>query len=145
MNLLLDFGADPNSRKEFSLSYDTPLSIACELNYFEIAKLLLDYGADPTTKVKNGLCCIHLAAKNGCLEICLLLAARGCDPNIRDEFGNTAGYWAKKNQFTELAEIFPAATVGPLENNLHKNLVEEHFLEITPEEKKKMKGKKGNK
>ncbi len=35
-NLLLDFGADPNSRTEFNVGYETPLCIASEKNYFEV-------------------------------------------------------------------------------------------------------------
>jgi hypothetical protein len=35
-NLLLDFGANPNCRREFNVGYETPLAIACEFNYFEV-------------------------------------------------------------------------------------------------------------
>jgi ankyrin repeat protein len=139
VNLLLDFGADPNSRKEYSLGYETPLLIACENNYFEIAKLLIDYGADPTAKGSSGLTCIHLAAKNGCLELCLLLISRGCDPNIRDDFGNNASYWAKKNNHNDLLQFLShPLTVTPLENKEFRDQVDEHRLLITADMKKKM-------
>lgn len=36
VNLLLDFGADPNSHKQFTMGYESPLLIACEYNYFEV-------------------------------------------------------------------------------------------------------------
>jgi hypothetical protein len=36
VNLLLDFGADPNCRSEYSMGYSTPLLIASEYNYLEV-------------------------------------------------------------------------------------------------------------
>jgi hypothetical protein len=41
-NLLLDFGADPNTRTEFNVGYETPLCIASEKNYFEVINYNLD-------------------------------------------------------------------------------------------------------
>lgn len=138
-NLLLDFGANPNCRKEFSVGYETPLLIACESNYFEIAKLLLDFGADPTAKNSAGLNPLHLAAKNGCLELCLLLITRGCDMNIRDDQGDNASYWARKYNHSELLQFLPAPqTVTPLDNKEFRDQVDEHRLLITADMKKKM-------
>ena len=149
VNLLLDYGANPNLTTEWRMGGETPLMIACVNNFYEIAKLLLDYGADPTAKNTQGLPCLHLAAMNGCLEICLLLIARGCDPTMRDGFGNNASYWAKKNGYNDLLKFLPApVTLTPEDNKYHRDLVEEAYLLITPEEKKKMmkaKGKKGKK
>ena len=88
VNLLLDYGANPNLTTEWRMGGETPLMIACVNNFYEIAKLLLDYGADPTAKNTQGLPCLHLAAMNGCTEICLLLISRGCDATMRDGFGD---------------------------------------------------------
>jgi ankyrin repeat protein len=145
-NLLLDFGADPNSRKEFSLGYETPLLIAAENNYLEIAKLLLDFGADPTAKNSSGLNCLHLAAKSGCLEMCILLISRGCDQNIRDDFGNNASFWAKKGNHLELLQFLPPPlTVTDKDNKEHRDMVDEFRLLLTADDKKKMAAKKGKK
>ena len=128
---------------------ETPLMIACVNNFYEIAKLLLDYGADPTAKNTQGLPCLHLAAMNGCLEICLLLISRGCDPTMRDGFGNNAAYWAKRNGYNDLLKYLPApVTLTPEDNKYYNDQVEETYLLIKPEDKKKMmkaKGKKGKK
>lgn len=127
------------------MGYMTPLLIACEHNYFEVAQTLLDYGADPTARNNLGVPCLHFACRNGFLEVSLLLISRGCDANIRDDFGNNASYWAHRNNHKHILSFLPPpATVTPLENKEHRDQVEEKFLLITAEEKKKMM-KKGNK
>lgn len=80
---------------------------------------------------------------NGCLEICILLIARGCDPNLRDDFGNNASYWAKKNKHNTILQFLPPPmTVSPLENKEHRDQVDEHRFLITADDKKKMQSKK---
>lgn len=144
VNLLLDYGANPNVLTEWRMGAESPLMIACVNNFYEIAKLLLDYGADPTAKNAMGLPCLHLAAMNGCLEIALLLVSKGCDINMRDEFGNNCTYWAKRNGHDSLVKFLPpVVTLTPEDNKFYRDLVEEKFLLITPEEKKKMMKGKG--
>jgi ankyrin repeat protein len=145
VNLLLDFGADPNCRKEYQAGYETPLIIASQNNYFEIAKLLLDYGADPNSRDASGLVGLHYAAREGFFEIVLLLITRGCDPNIRDDLGNNASYWAKRNNRDNLLQILPpVACITPADNKEYRDLVDEYKFLITADDKKKM-GKGGGK
>lgn len=144
VNLLLDYGANPNVVTEWRMGGETPLMIACVNNFFEIAQLLLDYGADPTAKNTQGLPCLHLAAMNGCLEIVMLLTSRGCDPNMRDGFGNNAAYWAKRNGYNEILKYLPnVVTLTPEENKYHRDLIDEKFWLISAEDKKKMAKGKG--
>lgn len=76
----------------------------------------------------------------------MLLIARGCDPNIRDDFGNNANYWAKKYKHDELVSFLPApVTVGPQENKEFRDQVDEYRFLITADDKKKMQGKKNKK
>ncbi len=108
--------------------------------------MLLDYGADPTAKNSTGLNSLHLSAKNGNLEICLLLISRGCDPNIRDDFGNNASYWAKRNHFFDLLQFLPVPlTVNPVENKEFKEEARAYKMNIDLEEEKKKAAKKGKK
>jgi hypothetical protein len=68
-----------------------------------------------------------------------LLIARGCDPNIRDEFGNNAAYWAKEKKHVSLLSYLPTpVTVKPEENKEYYDQVQEHTLRFTPEELKKI-------
>ena len=145
VNLLLDFGADPNCRKEQSTGYETPLIIASMKNYFEIAKLLLDFGADPAARDASGLVGLHYAAREGFVELALLLIARGCDLNIRDNMGNNASYWAKRNNRNEILQYLPpVAFITPVDNKDYRDLVDEHKFLISADDKKKM-GKGGKK
>jgi hypothetical protein len=91
--------------------------------------------------------CLHYAARNGNLEICLLLITRGCDSNIRDDFGNNASYWAKKyNKIDILQFLPPPMMVSALENKEFRDDVDLHRYGLTAEDKKKMnKGKGGKK
>lgn len=142
--MLLEFGANPNSRREFMIGHETPLLIAAEFNYFKICEILLDYGSDPTSRNSTGLNPLHLAAKNGHLEVVLLLTTRGCDPNIRDDFGNNASYWAKRYLHFDILQYLPAPiTVSPLENKDHKDQIEKYKFDVDLEEKKKLLAKKG--
>jgi ankyrin len=141
VNLLLDFGANPNCRTDQTLGYETPIILASVNNFIDIANLLLDFGADPTAKDAYGLTSLHQAAKNGHQEICILLIARGCDVNIRDDYGNNSSYWAKKNNHLELLNYLPAPqTVTPEENKNFMDVVEE-FRNVDGKKKKK-RGKK---
>ena len=89
---------------------------------------------------------MHLAAKAGNEEVALLLICRGCDVNIRDDFGNNASYWAKKYHHEDMLEHLPLpATVGPQENQQYKENIEVHCFEVDLELKKKMAGKKKGK
>ena len=108
--------------------------------------MLLDYGADPSILNKGGLNSLHIAAKNGFLEICIMLMSRGLDPNIRDEFGNNAAYWAKRNKFTDLLTFLPpVVSVTPEEYVEYRDQMDEMMFGLTAEEKKKMQQKKGKK
>ena len=108
--------------------------------------MLLDYGADPTSKNSTGMNPLHLSAKNGNFEISLLLITRGCDPNIRDDFGNNASYWAKRNHHFDLLQYLPPPlTVTPLENKDFKEELRAYKMNIDLEEEKKKAAKKGKK
>jgi ankyrin repeat protein len=145
VNLLLDYGANPNVKTEWRVGGETPLMIACINNYYEIGKLLLDYGADPTEKNTQGLPCLHLACMNGSIELAMLLVSRGCDITMRDGYGNNAAYWAKRNGFDEFLKLsgLKPETVSPMDNQYYRDCVEEKYLLISPEEKKKMMKGKG--
>ena len=64
---------------------------------------------------------------------------------MRDGFGNNAAYWAKRNGFNELVTLLNVKPVSltPEDNKFDRDCVEEKFLLITAEEKKKMMKGKG--
>ena len=87
-----------------------------------------------------GLTGLHLAAKEGFLEICLLLLSRGCDKDIRDKFGNNCAYWAKRNKHNDLLPFLPPpAFISNIEFKEYKESVNENvlFKDLDPKKKKK--------
>lgn len=138
-NLLLDFGANPNSKTDAKVGGESGLTIASEMNYFDIASILIDYGADPNERNSQGLTCLHLCAKNGHLSLMTLLLSRGADVNVRDDFGNNAAYYAKRFFHEELLEFLtPPETVTPEILIEYKDQVDEKRFEITADDKKKI-------
>jgi ankyrin repeat protein len=55
----------------------------------------MEYGGDPTIKNKSGFTALHIAAREGKVEIAKLLVASGVEPGIRDSYGFNPAYWAK--------------------------------------------------
>ncbi|MFL6257381.1 MAG: ankyrin repeat domain-containing protein [Pyrinomonadaceae bacterium] len=86
---LLAGGADPNA--EMQTSGDTALTVAVKLRDPLVALLLLDKGADVNLRPKSehGAAALHVAARNGDLEMLNLLLSRGAEPDVRDARGNT--------------------------------------------------------
>jgi ankyrin repeat protein len=87
---------------------NTPMHKATEKNMIDIIDKFIAYGGDPTIKNKAGFTCLHIAAREGLVEIVKLLLNKGIycltklkiiligvDPNIRDTYGFSAAYWAK--------------------------------------------------
>ncbi|MCQ2820126.1 MAG: ankyrin repeat domain-containing protein [archaeon] len=148
VNLLLDYGANPNVKTEWSTGGETPIMIAAANGYYDIAKLLLDNGADPTIRNAGGIPSLHLATMNGHIDLALLIISYGMDPNTRDNFGNNASYWAERNGFPEYISLcgVKPITMNPQDNADYREVVDSKYFGFTADEKKKMaKGKKGKK
>jgi ankyrin repeat protein len=115
-SMLLELGADPNSRdadgntpiaytSSVSLlkalllkgakttvrnNYGTPVIVGLAMTYQTAAvKLLLDHGADINAAEKQGWTALMYAAQNGYSDLAELLLARGADPNHATEDGRT--------------------------------------------------------
>tara|TARA_B110001450_G_C17474715_1_gene421696 strand:- start:155 stop:373 length:219 start_codon:yes stop_codon:yes gene_type:complete len=68
-----------------------------------------------------GFTTLHLAAREGFLDMCKLLISKGIDDNIRDYYGFSASYWAMQNGHKEVIELLP----NPL-----KRSKEEYFANL---------------
>ncbi len=79
--------------------------MATQRGMTKVVEKLLASGGDPTIKNKFGFTCYHIAAREGNLDLVLLLKGRGIEEDIRDEYGNNASYWAHQNGFTELTKV----------------------------------------
>ncbi len=87
IKVLIATGADLNEREEFYAM--TPLILACNSNYTELAKLLIDGGADIHLKADNGATALIMAAMNS-QELTELLLSKGADIHARSNNGTGA-------------------------------------------------------
>jgi len=74
----------------------TPLIVAAEMNEPKVAKVLLGAGADVSFLTPHGRA-IHIAARDGSMELIELLLAHGADVNARDRNGWTPLMWTRDN------------------------------------------------
>lgn len=88
MRLLLDKGANPNSRDNFG---NTALLAAPDIAN---AKLLLNKGASPNLSNNDGYTLLISAAERGDENLARLLLEHNADPNIINKDGGTALSWA---------------------------------------------------
>jgi len=102
IELLLQYGADPNKQENFEIGENTPFHKAVEKNLVDAVSLLLRFGGDPTIKNKAGFSSLHIAARDGRIEIVKLLINAGVEPTIRDKYGFNPSYWAKQNKHHDL-------------------------------------------
>ena len=89
VRLLLEHGADPNHIVGTSMSdRQTALLVSIKFGHFEVVKTLLEHRVDHEIRDENGDMAIHLATRNGNLEIIKLLIDK--HPKARD-MKNMAG------------------------------------------------------
>ena len=145
IELLLQFQANPNIQDNLEVGFNTPLHIATDHNQLNIIELLLDKGGNPSIQNKCGFTCLHIAARNGFLEMTKLLKAKGVDQDIRDHFQNNAAYWAKEYDHHDvMALLTPPLKVSKEE---FTEYMEQIWADagVDPGKKKGKKGKKGKK
>jgi len=77
-----------NLARKGGMFFQTPLQDAIYYRHFRIAKLLINRGSPLNIKNVNGETALHIAAKNGYLDIVKALLAKGASINMVDEDGN---------------------------------------------------------
>ena len=72
------------------------MHLAAERNMIQtITKFMDGCGGNPEIKNQMGFTCLHIAARNGHLELVKILRNHSADiEHIRDAHGFTASYWA---------------------------------------------------
>ena len=53
------------------------MHLATGYNLLEVVEIFFHFGADGTIQNKNGFTCMHIAAREGLLEMCKLLIDKG--------------------------------------------------------------------
>ena len=77
IHALLSRGADPNQADNEEIGGNTPMHKAVEKNMLDVVELFLEHSADPSKQNKNGFTCLHIAAREGLVDMCKLLVGRG--------------------------------------------------------------------
>ena len=77
-----------NLARKGGMFFQTPLQDAIYYRHFRIAKLLINRGSPLDSKNVNGETALHIAAKNGYIDIVKALLAKGASINIVDGDGN---------------------------------------------------------
>lgn len=103
VKLLLDYGADVNSKNSYYGS--TMLHYALHYNYPEIVKLLLDYGADINCRNRYGYPPLHYTIEYGHMATVKLLLNHGADVNLKNIDEETPLHIATKNGYTEIVKL----------------------------------------
>ena len=112
----------------------------------DIMELFLNHNGDDTVKNSHDFTCLHIAAKEGYVELCQLLIEKGKDPEAEsvDKYGFSASYWAKENGHIAILKILPAVKKMTKEEYFNK-IAEVWAKEGKPGGKKKGGKKKGGK
>lgn len=85
--ILLDFGADPNSREK--RKGRTSLHFAVLGNHVDVLELLHQKGGDVTLVDDCGNNCLHLAGKHAHVEVMQWLLLHGVDPHALNNKGKS--------------------------------------------------------
>lgn len=96
VKLLLDCGADPNTRPKWG--HYTSLIHACVLSDKELADTLIAHGAHVDGRDVGGNTALMHVVSLGEIELAEMLIARGADVNAKNENGSSVLKLAKKHQ-----------------------------------------------
>ncbi|KAL0337295.1 UNVERIFIED_CONTAM: Potassium channel AKT1 [Sesamum calycinum] len=103
--LLLDFGADANSR-------------AAEQNNLELLKDIVRFGGDISKPKNNGCTALHVAVCEGNIEIVKFLLDQGANIELGDENGWTARDLAEQQGHEDIKELFDSYRVSKAESSV---------------------------
>jgi len=104
VQVLLEFGADVNSKNEYRI---TPLyfTLRGHRNDARVARLLIAHGADPNTRNEYGLTPLHWASMYGRIEIVRLLIEHGANVEVKDDYGRAPLDVASGKQHEEIIKL----------------------------------------
>lgn len=113
VQLLLEF--KPNVELESRTSGSTPLEAAAAAGEALIVELLLAHKAktERTGSSSASMSPIHLAARNGHLEVLRLLLVKGANPDLMTKDGNTALHLAVSERRRDCARLLLASGAKP--------------------------------
>ncbi len=116
VELLLKYGANPNTNTPAIKDKSTPLHEAAKNGSIEITTLLLNAKADVNAKNQYDQIPLHLAVDNLDLKMVQFLLKEGSDCNSQDEVGNSSLHWAARKGNREMIQLLMPYANGFLKN-----------------------------
>lgn len=110
VELLLDFGADPNKKRGWE---STPIHYAAIYGHTEVVLLLLKRGADPNIGNGDAGSPFWSALSRGQKEVVKVLLDVGADPNITDSHGRTSLHIASSKGYEDIVKLLLESGVDP--------------------------------
>src|SRR5690554_500841 len=104
VRFLLRNGADPNLASENGYRV-YPLYVAVDADFEGIAKMLVEAGAEVNVIQASLMTPLHAAAKNGNIEMLILLLEKGALVDLKNDAGKTASELAFEKGHQEIAKI----------------------------------------
>jgi len=101
--------ANPNTRDK---NGNTPLHLAAEHGFLDVARLLLEHGADVNAIGKSGWTPLHVAAVNGRMAIVRLLLEHGADVDVIDNYDQTPSDRARQVGYEGIARVIEEYSRG---------------------------------
>lgn len=100
--LLIDSGADVNARDDKYDHNRTALLNAAHCGAKETVNMLIGAGADINAQSIGGFTALMFAIIKEHKYIAMVLLKHGADPNISNDYGDTALSWAKKKGYIKV-------------------------------------------
>ena len=75
--MLLQYGANPDIQEHEEVGKNTPMHMAVERNMLDVIDMFMQCGGDPTIQNIHGFTCLHVAAREGLLDMTKLLLTKG--------------------------------------------------------------------
>ena len=119
-----------NLARKGGMFFQTPLQDAIYYRHFRIAKLLINRGSPLDSKNINGETALHIAAKNGYIDIVKALLAKGASINIVDGEGNLPYELIPKLMFEDDKELLSILKPENSEEDSNSNLSTSQVITI---------------
>ncbi|XP_026193524.1 ankyrin repeat and LEM domain-containing protein 1-like [Cyclospora cayetanensis] len=143
---LLSHGGDPEAAEAFQIGANTALHFAARNKNEEMIACLLSFGASPNRQNAVGQTPLHIAARFGCKGAVEQMMAVGANPEILDQGGLDAAYWAEHGKYSDLAQLLPPSkSLSSKELAIFQLLCMEQLnltMKMPPKKKAKGKGKR---
>uniref|UniRef100_A0A7S3NLY0 Uncharacterized protein n=1 Tax=Aureoumbra lagunensis TaxID=44058 RepID=A0A7S3NLY0_9STRA len=103
--LLVEMGADPNSRSTESTGLRSPLHVAAACGHYQSCDVLLKHNARSGARTTDGRTALHLAAESDSFETLKLMVRASKEIDPRDDMGRTPLHLACANQVASVDAV----------------------------------------